>query len=70
MGRRNGADQSSTPRFVVEASDRGITEITVRFPQGERDEAFDLVQRTLPGLRALDRLARVDGDSGEVRRPR
>lgn len=48
-------------RLSVEVTPSGVTEITIRTLPGQRAEGLQLLERALPMLSQLDRLARESG---------
>ncbi len=45
-------------RLVIETSARGIDEVVVRVPRGQRPAGLALLRLAAPGLEVLDRLVR------------
>ena len=50
---------ASRPQILVETSFKGVEIVTVRVRRGDREAGLDLLHRTLPAIRELDRRARV-----------
>jgi hypothetical protein len=46
------------PQLNIRVSPKGIEEVEVFYPRGERDEAWKFYQDAVPGLANLDRTLR------------
>jgi hypothetical protein len=51
-------EHGSWRRLSVEVTPRGVSEITIRTAPGRRAEGLELLERALPTLTQLDKLAR------------